>query len=106
MNKNQKGIDEKELRRALTGGSQAFIEGRINAYAFLNGKVSIDTTIEAEMDRAYILTKKFEREYRTSGGNPQHFRTEHDLLDRAYLKGDPTEFKSALEWLLYAIRND
>ena len=93
MRKIHEGISGEELRRTLTVGGVAYVRG----------EVSLDLTIEAEMDKAYLLVKKFERERRKYSFRPGYLEGALSTVDEKYIKGDPEDFKWALEYFLQSI---
>ena len=100
MYTTHKGIDERELYKALSGHSIRYIPGRIGS----EGRVSIDTTVETEMDRAFILVKKFEREQKKWVFH--RYRSYFKGVDEAYVSGDSGNFDLALNQLLRSIETE
>lgn len=91
-------IDKFELYKALTGVDRA------NASSGVSNPVTIDTTIESEMDKAYLLVKKMERIYSNRKDmTAQYYRKHFQEIEKAYLEADPAEFKGALKHLVSSI---
>lgn len=101
--KDFKGISKIELYKALTGfaRSQSSGENRFSGHP-----ISLDVSVEAEMDNALILVKKMERKY--SGNNPLagYYQSQFQKIDEAYRIGKPEQFKEALKSLTDSIYRD
>ena len=96
-----RGISKIDLYEALTGFKRFDDHPRISQFS--GHPISIDSSVEAEMDRALVLVKKMERQY--SGNNPLagYYQTCFQEVDKAYLSGNPEKFKKSLQSLTDSI---
>ena len=99
-----RGINKIELYEALTGFGRFDYHPRVSQFSGHAGHpISLDLSVEAEMDRSFVLVKKMERRYSGDNSLAGYYRPCFQDVDKAYLSGNPEEFKKALQSLTDSI---
>ena len=94
-----KGISKSQLYNTLTNS----VYDKKGSHISVSDIINIDTSIESEMDRAFILIKKMERRYSKNDLLAEYYRSDFQEIDKAYIHEDPEKFKEALQSLIDSI---
>ena len=94
-------ISKTDLYKALTGFGRFDNHPRVSQYS--GHPVNIDTIIESEMDKALVLVKKMERQYSENDLLVRYYKPCFQKIDKAYVSGDPEQFKESLQYLVDSI---